>query len=562
MTMTAPHDLSALFRQRGHLGPVPVFSSAQCRLIMTYLRSRDPAQVPVWEKGSAAAERFMFNLATRPRLLAVLKKLLGEDVILWGASVVERAPGQVHPWHTDIESAGPTGRFVSVWIGLENICASASLKFASRSHLAGRPFQLEAHEHGVRRGMVTDGEVRDWALKHDADAAILQPEISVGEAIFFDGRLWHASENGSGTGRTALLLQYASAATPVFIPDFAHLEWPLRLKTHPRPPVLVVSGTGSADTNQIVPAPAPSAGAEPLPPMFSSPIDPALPANGAAKWLPLHFFAAPTAGLDEMESHASVLAPDHSPHPPHTHVEEELLAVVSGQAELLLPEPDDPGTIVTRPLSPGAFVYYPAYRPHSIRNPGPAPLIYVMLKWRGAPLEHETVMQTQVWDMPAPENAPEPMNVQAVFEGPTSFLEKLHVHLTLLQPGAGYPSHVDEHDVAIVLLAGRIATNGVAHEAPSLVYFPGGAPHDMQNVGEGLARYLVFEFHKSRTAIDIAQNDYTAVLSNEIQAVERILAARDQAVSAPPPPAARRSAARRFADRLVRSVRKRLGVVG
>lgn len=558
---TGSDNLSAHFRQNGYLGPVPVFSSAQCRLIMTYLHSREQTQVPVWEKGSATAERFMFNLATRPRLRAILTRLLGEDVILWGASVVERAPGQEHPWHTDIESSGPTGRFVSVWIGLENVGARASLKLATRSHLAGRPFQLEAHEHGVHRGMATDEEVRNWALKYDGGAAILQPDLAVGDAIFFDGGLWHASDNVSGAARTALLLQYASAATPVFIPDFAHLEWPLRLKTHPRPPVLVINGAASSDTNQIVPEPAPSAATELLPPMFSSPIRPALPANGNAKWVPLHFFAAPTTGLDEMESHASVLAPDHSPHPPHAHIEEELLAVISGQAELLLPEPDSPENIATRPLNPGSFVYYPAYRPHSIRNPGPAPLVYVMLKWRGPPLEHETVMQTQIWDTLPPENAPEPINFHGVFEGPTSFLDKLHVHLTLLRPGAGYPSHVDEHDVAILLLTGRIATNGVIHEAPSLIYFPGGAPHDMQNAGEALARYLVFEFHKSKTAVGIAQSDFTAVLANEIQTVERILAERDRAVS-PPPPAVARRGARRFAGRLLRSVRKRLGAVG
>ena len=48
---------------------------------------------------------------------ARLKPLLGDDIILWGASVMIRKAGDVHDWHTDIESSARDGRFVSVWVG-------------------------------------------------------------------------------------------------------------------------------------------------------------------------------------------------------------------------------------------------------------------------------------------------------------------------------------------------------------------------------------------------------------------------------------------------------------
>jgi hypothetical protein len=110
-------------------------------------------------------------------------------------------------------------------------------------------------------------------------------------------------------------------------------------------------------------------------------------------------------------------------------------------------------------------------------------------------------MQTKLCDAQTTADSPatEPMAVRFIFEGPTSFLNRLHAHFTVLQPGAGYPSHSDEHEVAILLFAGRIKTNGVIHEAPASIYFPAGVPHDMGNVGEQQARYLVFEFHCKNT---------------------------------------------------------------
>src|SRR5690606_21956637 len=87
----------------GYLGPVPARSPVACRRAAQWLR---PAGLPApagWSKGRAVHERFLYDLATRPALLDRLGELLGEDVVLWGASPVLRKPGQVHPWHSDIE---------------------------------------------------------------------------------------------------------------------------------------------------------------------------------------------------------------------------------------------------------------------------------------------------------------------------------------------------------------------------------------------------------------------------------------------------------------------------
>src|SRR5207253_7895586 len=90
-----------------------------------------------------------------------------------------------------------------------------------------------------------------------------------------------------------------------------------------------------------------------------------------------------------------------------------------------------------------------------------------------------------------------PFATQIVLEGSTHYLNKLHVHLTELQPGSGYASHADAHDVAIVVLSGSVETMGRRFERHGVIYFPAGEVHDMKNPGSATARYLVFEFHGS-----------------------------------------------------------------
>jgi hypothetical protein len=81
--------------------------------------------------------------------------------------------------------------------------------------------------------------------------------VSDGEALIFDGRLWHGSYNAlEKETRLALLLQNAKADRPVRIHDPKQLEWPFRFLESPRPPVVCVSGQGDGSINRLVPPPA------------------------------------------------------------------------------------------------------------------------------------------------------------------------------------------------------------------------------------------------------------------------------------------------------------------
>ena len=116
------------FERDGFLGPVRLLSPRECRVLTRHLRRDDRPPPAEWDKGRAATDWILYRLATSSRLLGMLTPLLGEDIILWGSSLVRRRPGEVHPWHVDIESSARGGGFVTAWIGLENTSGASALR--------------------------------------------------------------------------------------------------------------------------------------------------------------------------------------------------------------------------------------------------------------------------------------------------------------------------------------------------------------------------------------------------------------------------------------------------
>jgi XRE family transcriptional regulator, regulator of sulfur utilization len=85
-------------------------------------------------------------------------------------------------------------------------------------------------------------------------------------------------------------------------------------------------------------------------------------------------FQDPTATLDELEMHITTLNAGESPHPPHTHPDEELLIVKDGNIESVLADK-------TTPLGPGGIIFHASNQPHTVRNTGTAPATYYVIKW-------------------------------------------------------------------------------------------------------------------------------------------------------------------------------------
>lgn len=94
-------------------------------------------------------------------------------------------------------------------------------------------------------------------------------------------------------------------------------------------------------------------------------------------------FQAPTDMLAELECHVTTLLPGQDPHPPHQHPEEELYVFKEGTVEVLVNNE-------RKLVGPGSVVFAAAGQPHGIRNAGPTPATYHVIKWTsaGAPLIH------------------------------------------------------------------------------------------------------------------------------------------------------------------------------
>lgn len=512
--------IAAGVAQFGFSGPIPMLSPEECAALEQHLAKPDLPAPLDWWKGRAATDRVIYDVATRPQLLALLLPLLGNDIVLWGATVVRKRPGKRHAWHTDMESADPNCRVMTAWIGIRNAGEESGLRLIAGSHLFGSCVQEVLAQLNEDRERITDERMSEIARSKNPAARIVEPGAQDGQMVLFDGRLWHSSRNDGTLGtRTALLLQFASADTPVPMPAGAGYDWPFKFSAGLRVPAIAVSGAGDPSTNRLVPPPR----GRPMISTLARSVALPLEEDPVKRWRPHRQFRGPTRTLAEMSCHVSVLSAGHHPHPPHIHREEELLIVLDGAVEIELA--DDPnGTNARRhPMKPGMLSYYPATQHHTIHNVGKTPATYLMFKWHAGNANSAAPLAAGIfeYESAAPSNG-KPMAQKLLFQQATHSLGKLHAHLTTLQPGAGYEPHADPYDVAIVLLSGEVETVGERVSPLGLVYYSAGELHGIRNVGGIPAVYLVFEFHSPAV---VAQKQKSAEARRSRQAERQALLA-------------------------------------
>jgi XRE family transcriptional regulator, regulator of sulfur utilization len=83
---------------------------------------------------------------------------------------------------------------------------------------------------------------------------------------------------------------------------------------------------------------------------------------------------APTATLDEFESHITTLNVGQQSHAPHTHANEEIIILKEGTCEAYV-------NGVWTPMSTGSMVFFASNVPHAIRNVGKTPATYHVVNW-------------------------------------------------------------------------------------------------------------------------------------------------------------------------------------
>jgi len=83
---------------------------------------------------------------------------------------------------------------------------------------------------------------------------------------------------------------------------------------------------------------------------------------------------APTATVDQLEMHVTTLDPGQTSHPPHRHVNEELIIIREGECETL-----SNGNWVK--VGPGSVVFNASNSLHGFRNVGATPATYHVINW-------------------------------------------------------------------------------------------------------------------------------------------------------------------------------------
>jgi quercetin dioxygenase-like cupin family protein len=83
---------------------------------------------------------------------------------------------------------------------------------------------------------------------------------------------------------------------------------------------------------------------------------------------------SPTATLDQLEMHVTTLNPGQASHPPHRHVNEELIIIREGDCETL-----SSGNWVK--VGPGSVVFNASNSLHGFRNIGTTPATYHVINW-------------------------------------------------------------------------------------------------------------------------------------------------------------------------------------
>ena len=87
------------------------------------------------------------------------------------------------------------------------------------------------------------------------------------------------------------------------------------------------------------------------------------------------YYDGPTDQLKHMTAGSLKLNAGATPHPPHTHPEEEFMVVTEGTGEITVEGK------VTK-VAPGTMMYCAANKSHGILNTGKTPLLFYFYKWR------------------------------------------------------------------------------------------------------------------------------------------------------------------------------------
>lgn len=216
-TTKTPQALSldevAAFNRDGFVRGHRVYSPAQADSLRDYfddLLSRVQAAGGDSYSISTAHRRYgpVYDMLTHPPIVALVRDLLGDDVIGWGSHFFCKMPGdgRAVAWHQDASYWPLTpSKTVTVWLAIDRADAeNGCMKFVAGSHHFGHLTYREsdASEHNVLNQTVENAEQY---------GAVVVNELDAGEVSIHSDLLLHSSDaNESDRRRCGLTLRYCT----------------------------------------------------------------------------------------------------------------------------------------------------------------------------------------------------------------------------------------------------------------------------------------------------------------------------------------------------------------
>jgi ectoine hydroxylase-related dioxygenase (phytanoyl-CoA dioxygenase family) len=207
-------DQVASFNRDGYMTGLRVFDAAGAEANRRYF---DDLLARVLSAGgtsysiSTAHLRYgpVYDLLTHPRIVAVVRDLLGEDVVAWGSHYFCKLPGdgKTVPWHQDASYWPLTpSKAVTVWLAIDD---------ADRGNACMRVIPGSHHFGHLTYRMTEDAD--QTVLNQEVESAErygapVDLELKAGEISVHSDLLLHGSgANTSDRRRCGLTLRYCAA---------------------------------------------------------------------------------------------------------------------------------------------------------------------------------------------------------------------------------------------------------------------------------------------------------------------------------------------------------------
>ena len=201
------------YNREGYVRPFDVFSSDEIASIRSYFDDLLEQTIAAGGDSYSISTAHLkhgrvYDLLTKPRIVALVRDVLGDDVIGWGSHFFCKMPhdGKAVAWHQDASYWPLTpSKAATVWLAIDDATIeNGCMKFIGGSHLFGHmTYRPSADDEGNVLNQTID-DVEQYGDE-------VFNELKAGQASLHSDLLLHGSEaNDSDKRRCALTLRYCT----------------------------------------------------------------------------------------------------------------------------------------------------------------------------------------------------------------------------------------------------------------------------------------------------------------------------------------------------------------